>query len=114
MANYRTPGHLGFSITSPTCVLFAAARSANFIAPPTVDRADHAPALPVTRHVHDPEPGLHLSSHAGNTSPAPEYHLQSIYLPAPFSGHRSTQFALRFAHGVQLGLTYRSTRTLPL
>jgi hypothetical protein len=104
--------HLGYSATSPTFVPFAAGRSANFIAPPAVDRADDAPGLLVTWHVHGPKPRLHLGSHNRNARLDPDFHLQSIHLPTLFSGHRSTQFALRFAHRVQLGLTNRSTRTL--
>ena len=114
MANCRTSKHLGYSITDPIIVPFAAGRSANFIVPPAVDRADYAHGLPVTRHDHGLNLRLHLVSHDRKARLAPDFHLQSIHLPDLFSGHRSTQFALRFAHLVQLGLTNRSTRTLPL
>ena len=114
MANCRTSMHFGYSTTTPTIVPLAAGRSANLIAPPAVDRADYAHGLPVTRHVHGSERRLHLGSHNRKARLDPDFHLQSIHLPDLFSGHRSTQFALRFAHLVQLGLTNRSTRTLPL
>jgi hypothetical protein len=106
--------HLGYSITAPTFVPFEAGRSANFIAPPAVDRADYTHGLLVTRLDHGAKPRLHLGSHNRKTRLAPDFHLQSIHLPTLFNGYRSPQFADRFAHGVQLGLTNRSTRTLPL
>jgi len=106
--------HLGYSKTAPTIVPFAAGRSANFIAPPAVERADYAHGLLVTRHDHGLKPRLHLGSHDRKARLVLDYHLQSIHLPNLFNGFLSQQFALRFAHCVQLGLTNRSTRTLPL
>jgi hypothetical protein len=106
--------HLGYSITAPTIAPFAAGRSANFIVPPAVDRADYAHGLQGTRYVHGSKPRLHHGAHERKARLDPDFHLQSIHLPTLFSGHRSTQFAHRFAHLVQLGLTNRSTRTLPL
>ena len=114
MACCRTSIHLGYSKTAPTIVPLAAGRSANLIAPPAVDRADYAHGALATRHVHGPKPGSHLGFHNRKARLDLDFHLQSIHLPDLFSGHRSTQFALRFAHLVQLGLTPRSTRTLPL
>ena len=106
--------HLGYSTTTPTIVPLAAGRSANFIAPPAVGRADYAHGLQGTRYVYGSKPRLHHGAHERKARIAPDFHLQSIHLPNLFNGYRSTQFALRFAHRVQLGLTPRSTRTLPL
>jgi hypothetical protein len=114
MANCRISKHLGYSTMASTFVLFAAGRSANLTAPPAVDRADYAHGSPVTRHAQRPRPRFHLGPHERKASPASDFHLQSIYIPSLFSDFLSTQFALRFAHSVQLGLTNRSTRTLPL
>jgi hypothetical protein len=67
--------HFGYSTTAPTFVLFVAGRSANFIAPPAVDRADYAHGSPVTLHVRGPKPSLHLGSHNRKVRLALDDHL---------------------------------------
>ena len=89
MANCRTSMRLGSSTTAPIFVLFAADRSANFVAPPAVDRADYAHGLQATRPVHGPKPRPHLGSHERKARLAPDFHLQSIHLLYLFSSHSS-------------------------